>query len=288
MKIVFISFCVIIQLYTYAQGGAQIQFDFTEIIDTITVDDLDTSCMCVKGPEKYTFQFTNVGKEPLIVGFTAGSDPDFNCYYPKAPVQPGKRDSISICVPPGRFALDKFYTINDNSALKQTVHVKRVKALDDSVFTYMLKRQKKQQTNVSETADTSGRLVIVIANLPDSLRKEFREYNSQSFFLDTALEFMEIDISGTKRSYRLVAKNGAEPVNALIVIRNGKKSVQHYDYDGNLLMTRELIRTKKLIFQDKETSGIMYRETYSLKYYQNGKVTRKKKLRQKRLYSRFY
>src|SRR6202008_3809464 len=64
-------------------NGPIITFENPVIIDSLPYD----SAGYIYNPsKKYNFKFTNTGKEPLIVGYSAGSDPDYNCDYTKDPV----------------------------------------------------------------------------------------------------------------------------------------------------------------------------------------------------------
>ena len=72
---------------------------------------------------KYTFRFTNTGKEPLIIESATGSCGCTVPNYPKEPVAPGAQGSIEVVYKPGKQenAQQKTVTVVANTEPKQTI-----------------------------------------------------------------------------------------------------------------------------------------------------------------------
>jgi len=103
------------------KDGPILTFKEATIVDTVFYNTQNN------GSKKYDFDFKNTGNKPLTIEFTPGSDPDFNCYYPKESIAPGKTGIVSICFPNVAVAnKTKTYHIVSNSIVPASVTVKRI------------------------------------------------------------------------------------------------------------------------------------------------------------------
>ena len=224
--------------------GPQSKFDTPEIIDTITVAGLDTNSMEVAGDNLYIFRFTNVGNEPLILGQSNGSDPDFNCEWPHEPIKPGGHGEVVICAWRGRLRMDKIYRINDNSVTPQTIHIKRV-LKQDSAYVQLQRRYAKRIGMKAKYGTTSitdlHEVPINFSNLPDSVSVHFRYFRGETISIDTSRIFYDIDslhcMIFRDRSY--------VPGQAAFRYTHGK-NVSYYTIDGKLLQTEVILSEKPL------------------------------------------
>ena len=65
-------------------------------------------------PAEYTFRFTNVGKEPLIITWTTTSTGALVADGPKAPIMPGKSNQVTV----------RFYTEGKNGPFIKTIYIR--------------------------------------------------------------------------------------------------------------------------------------------------------------------
>jgi hypothetical protein len=168
------------------RNGPQMTFDQNEIIDTITIDKLVEGTSQV-AMNRYEFHFTNTGKQPLLVGYSNGSDPDFNCDYPTEPIKPGERGTIVICASPERWRMDKTYNINSTSVVPQSIHIKRVSAVSDSD---LVRSRRKYESHCMR---------MYVDSLPYSKRESLKTERNYSlidhsyYLVDTTVYFFSFD-----------------------------------------------------------------------------------------------
>jgi hypothetical protein len=259
------------------RNGPQMTFDQNEIIDTITVDKLVEGRRTV-AMNRYEFHFTNTGKQPLLVGYSNGSDPDFNCSYPNEPVKPGGRGTIVICAEPTRWRMDKTYHINSTSVIPQTIHIKRVPAISDSDL--VLNRRHYE----------SHCMRMYVDSLPYSKRESLKdEANSNltdhSYYLvDTTKYYLSFDDAVLGKYGAMHEKAGADiPHGTMLRVREEEYIMKtkpgallwtNYYYDDHYQLLEKRITTFKEV-SDKKRGVLLFNE--EIITYKNGIETERRK-----------
>jgi hypothetical protein len=251
--------------------GPQIKFDTPEIIDTITISDLDTNCMCIAGDNKYIFWFTNIGNEPLRLDQSSGSDPDWNCDWTRELIKPGGRGFVTICAWQGRLRMDKTYRINDNSVISQTIHIKRVSMCDESIYNALNKRYEARREEYYNhenpfRPEISTYCVVTIASLPEPVRSAFKTWMWRDITIDTLKNYYSINSDSVPVSYRLIKGHDVPSQTAFEYVTNGCSS--YYSLTGQLLETKEISR--KFTCTDKKEGTGYWKTTIVITPYKNG------------------
>jgi hypothetical protein len=254
-------------------NGPQITFDQNEIIDTITPDKLDEATGWVLH-NQYEFHFTNTGKEPLFVGQSAGSDPDFNCDWTHEPIKPGGRGVIVICAYEKRYRMDKKYIINSNSVTQQIIHIQRVNAVSDSDL--VINRRKYE----------SHCMRIYVDSMPYKERDTLKNENNRNlvdhsyYLIDTTKYYLSFDDKALGMYGYQREKNGADiPYGTVLRTREEEYIIKwkpgtlcwtDYYYDDQFALLQKRITTiKDLEHQPK--GGILF--NVEIISYKNGVET---------------
>ena len=109
----------------------QVTFDTKTINDTIWLSREDSLAYRSKST-KYSFPFKVSAGENVMFHYSkriGGADPDFNCDFPKRPLQKGDSGKITICFP-GRIMTPPYvhtqkYVVNSNSSERDLLVVNR-------------------------------------------------------------------------------------------------------------------------------------------------------------------
>lgn len=254
-------------------NGPRITFDRVEIIDTITVDKLIEGTRRV-AMNRYEFHFTNTGKQPLLVGYSNGSDPDFNCDYPHEPVKPGGRGTIVICADPYRWRMDKTYYINSTSVVPQTIHIKRVAAVSDSD---LVADRKKYESHCMR---------MYVDSFPYSERESLKSESNRDlvdhsyYLVDTTKYYLSFDDRVLGKYGWTREKAGAgipagtvlkiKDVASVMKLEPGVLFWTIYFYDDHYTLLEKRITTFKEI-SDKKRGTMLYNEEIIM--YKNGVET---------------
>lgn len=117
MKKIVLMFALLLTVFSYAAAQKQAEIKF----DKLTYN---FGTFSEKSPvQKCTFTFTNVGDKPLVINQAVASCGCTVPSYPKAPIAPGKKGSITVTYNgkgkfPGHFK--KTVTIRTNGASEMT------------------------------------------------------------------------------------------------------------------------------------------------------------------------
>lgn len=117
MKKIVLMFALLLTVFSYAVAQKQAEIKF----DKLTYN---FGTFSEKSPvQKCTFTFTNVGDKPLVINQAVASCGCTVPSYPKAPIAPGKKGSITVTYNgkgkfPGHFK--KTVTIRTNGASEMT------------------------------------------------------------------------------------------------------------------------------------------------------------------------
>lgn len=117
MKKIVLMFALLLTVFSYAVAQKQAEIKF----DKLTYN---FGTFSEKSPvQKCTFTFTNVGDKPLVINQAVASCGCTVPSYPKAPIAPGKKCSITVTYNgkgkfPGHFK--KTVTIRTNGASEMT------------------------------------------------------------------------------------------------------------------------------------------------------------------------
>ena len=262
--------------------GAQITFDFTEIIDSITINDIDPLTNWVTKNSDYTFTFTNTGNLPLVLGENIGSDPAYINYCTKEPIKPGGHGMIVLRVWPNKLALSTSYTIISNSIVPQTIQFKRIKAFNDSDYLRMHKRIQLINDSIERKKMAERKIILDLDCLPENIAPAFIKNTLRNIEIDTTKEFLFIDLAPGKQAVVTWKTSdwqpNADPPSTLIQIHQGKKD---FFYNSRFELIRKIKtgQCKRIIFFKRRSYYGKHATSQKIliRDYQNGKCVKKSK-----------
>jgi hypothetical protein len=156
--------------------------------------------------------------------------------------------------------MDKYYHINDNSVMPQTIHIKRVMAFThtelDSLRARCYARKNAERQKVKEAAEApfvyteihsikKSQFKLYTDSVPRELKYAFEKSKQKLFSIDTSVHYLKIDLRENQPVYTTETKVKENVLRTAVIKIETNKTSLYYDAGFQLIFQKKLVRASK-------------------------------------------